>query len=144
MDAALTAFELAQDAPAAFHVASGSLAVGMGSHQSASMGKDSASAGCALVARKENQRRRAATYRKTDKFRATFAKWKESGGLEYQRQWMATKRAAQPPAIRPLTDSYLRQVLASRSTLRPSEIPTSLVTIQRDHLQLKRELRNTK
>lgn len=104
----------------------------------------SASAGCALVARKENQRRRAATYRKTDKFRATFAKWKESGGLEYQRQWMATKRAAQPPAIRPLTDSYLRQVLASRSTLRPSEIPTSLVTIQRDHLQLKRELRNTK
>ena len=40
MDAALTAFDLAQDAPAALHAASGSPAGGMGSHQSASMGKD--------------------------------------------------------------------------------------------------------
>ncbi len=99
---------------------------------------------CALVARKESQRKRAAKYRQTDKFKSTFANWKESGGREYQRLWMAAKRAAQPPTIRSLTDSYLRQVLASRTTLHPSEIPTFLVTIQRDHLQLKRELRKTK
>jgi hypothetical protein len=109
-----------------------------------SLEPSSASAGCALVARKESQRKRAAKYRKTDKFKSTFAKWKEAGGREYQRRWMSAKRATQPPAIRSLTDSYLRQVLASRTTLHPSEIPASLVTIQRDHIQLKRELRKTK
>jgi len=104
----------------------------------------SASAGCALVARKESQRKRAAKYRQTDKFKSTFAKWKESGGREYQRQWMAAKRAAKPKTLRPLTDGYVREVLTSRSILHRSEIPPALVAIQKDHLQLKRELNKHK
>ena len=95
--------------------------------------------------RKASGRKRTAAYRKTAKFKSTFSKWKESGGLEYQRQWAAAKRANQPKKLRPLTDGYVRDVLTSRSQLlRPSDIPAALVVIQRDHLQLKRELNKHK
>jgi hypothetical protein len=94
-----------------------------------------------LDSRKARWRKRTATYRKTDKFKSTFTKWKEAGGREYQRQWAAAKRANQPKKLRPLTDGYVRDVLTSRSELlHPSDIPAALVAIQRDHLQLKREL----
>jgi hypothetical protein len=100
--------------------------------------------GCALDSRKASGRKRTATYRKTEKFKSTFSKWKESGGREYQRQWMAANRATKTKTLRPLTDGYVREVLTSRSILHRSEIPTSLVAIQRDHLQLKRELNKHK
>ncbi len=103
---------------------------------------DPASDCCALVARRASQRKKTATYRKTEKFKSTFTKWKEAGGREYQRQWAAAKRANQPKKLRPLTDGYVREVLSSRSILHRSEIPPALVAIQKDHLQLKRELNN--
>ena len=52
------------------------------------------------------------------------------------------ERANQPKKLRPLTDGYVREVLSSRSILHRSEIPPALVAIQKDHLQLKRELNN--
>lgn len=87
---------------------------------------------------------KSARYRQSEKGKRTVAEWRDKSGRKYQTAWQASKRAWQPKTIRPLTDGYVRHVLTSRSTLHPSEIPTSLVTIQRDHLQLKRELRKTK
>jgi hypothetical protein len=57
---------------------------------------------------------------------------------------MAAKRAAETKTLRPLTDGYVREVLTSRSILHRSEIPPDLVAIQKDHLQLKRELNKNK
>lgn len=93
---------------------------------------------------RENQRKRSARYRQTAKAKAALGKWLDSGGREYKRQWVAKKRASQPKVIRPLTDSYIRDTLTSRSPLHRSEIPHDLVKTQKEHLKLKRELRKTK
>ena len=93
---------------------------------------------------RENLRMRSARYRQTEKGKATLGNWLASRGREYKRQWVSEKRASQPKTIRPLTESYVRDTLTSRSPLHRSEIPPELVEAQIEHLKLKRELRKTK
>lgn len=90
---------------------------------------------------RENQKKRSARYRKTDKYAATLERWQESVGREYKRKWVAEKRKTQPKQIRPLTDCYIRDTLTKRSAIHRSDIPQAMVEIYREHLTLKRELR---
>lgn len=93
---------------------------------------------------RENQRKRSARYRQTEKAKVTLGNWLEAKGREYKRKWVAKKRETQPKDIRPLTDCYIRDTLTKRSTLYRSDIPQEMVRTYREHLTLKRELRKTK